>query len=59
MFDFGINLVLVAGLEPAWYCYQWILSPSRLPISPHERIHIHYNKYHSELQAVIFDFYHI
>ena len=23
-----------AGLEPAWYCYRWILSPVRLPISP-------------------------
>lgn len=28
------NMVPEVGLEPTWYCYQWILSPSRLPISP-------------------------
>ena len=22
------------GIEPGWYCYRWILSPVRLPISP-------------------------
>jgi hypothetical protein len=23
-----------AGIEPARYCYHWILSPARLPIPP-------------------------
>ena len=31
-------LVLMAGLEPARYCYRGILSPLRLPISPHQQI---------------------
>ena len=31
-------LVLVAGLEPARYCYHGILSPGCLPIPPHEHI---------------------
>ena len=31
-------LVLMAGLEPARYCYRGILSPLRLPISPHQHI---------------------
>ena len=30
-------LVLVTGLEPVRYCYRGILSPLRLPISPHQR----------------------
>ena len=29
-------LVLVTGLEPVRYCYRGILSPLRLPISPHQ-----------------------
>ena len=33
-----MGLVPVAGLEPARYRYQWILSPSRLPIPSHRRI---------------------
>ena len=32
-----VFLVPVAGLEPARYCYQWILSPPRLPIPTHRR----------------------
>ena len=28
-------MVPVAGVEPARYCYQWILSPPRLPIPTH------------------------
>ena len=31
------GLVLMAGLEPARYCYRGILSPLRLPIPPHQR----------------------
>ena len=31
-------MVGVAGLEPARYCYQRILSPLRLPITPHSRL---------------------
>ena len=31
-------MVGVAGLEPARYLYQWILSPSRLPIPPHPHL---------------------
>ena len=31
-------LVPMAGVEPARYCYQRILSPSRLPIPSHRRI---------------------
>ena len=31
-------LVLMAGLEPARYCYRGILSPLRLPISPHQQM---------------------
>ena len=34
----SVTLVPVAGLEPARYRYQWILSPSRLPIPSHRRI---------------------
>ncbi len=30
-------MVPVAGLEPARYRYQWILSPSRLPIPSHRQ----------------------
>ena len=33
-----ILLVLMAGLEPARYCYRGILSPLRLPISPHQQM---------------------
>lgn len=29
------GLVPMAGLEPAWSKLRWILSPLRLPISPH------------------------
>ena len=39
------SLVGVAGLEPARYLYQWILSPSRLPIPPHPQMRLHV--YHS------------
>lgn len=31
-------LVLKVGLEPTRYCYPGILSPLRLPISPHQHI---------------------
>ena len=31
----GKPLVPVVGVEPTWYCYQRILSPSRLPIPPY------------------------
>ena len=31
-------MVLVTGLEPVRYCYRGILSPLRLPISPHQLI---------------------
>ena len=34
------DLVPVAGLEPARYRYQRILSPSRLPISPHRHTYL-------------------
>ena len=34
-------LVPMAGVEPARYCYQRILSPSRLPIPSHRLIKIH------------------
>ena len=38
-FGYGLRfLVPVAGVEPARYCYQRILSPSRLPIPSHRRI---------------------
>ena len=30
--------MLMAGLEPARYCYRGILSPLRLPISPHQQM---------------------
>ena len=30
----SISMVPEVGLEPTWYCYRWILSPLRLPISP-------------------------
>ena len=36
--DDAFCLVPVAGLEPARYCYQWILSPPRLPIPTHRRL---------------------
>jgi hypothetical protein len=29
-----IKMVPEAGIEPAWSCLRWILSPVRLPISP-------------------------
>ena len=32
-----LNLMLVAGLEPARCCHRGILSPLRLPIPPHQR----------------------
>ena len=35
-----LALVPVAGLEPARYRYQRILSPSRLPISPHRHTYL-------------------
>ena len=35
-----INLVPVVGLEPTQYCYQWILSPSCLPIPPYRHKNI-------------------
>ncbi|MDN5361401.1 MAG: hypothetical protein PWP70_448 [Moorella sp. (in: firmicutes)] len=31
-------LVPKAGVEPARYCYHWILSPARLPVPPLRRI---------------------
>ena len=31
-------MVPMTGLEPVRYCYRGILSPLRLPISPHRRI---------------------
>ena len=34
-----MGLVPVAGLEPARYRYQWILSPSRLPIPSHRHLY--------------------
>ena len=36
----GIILVPMAGVEPARYCYQRILSPSRLPIPSHRLINV-------------------
>ena len=40
-FGYGLRfLVPVAGVEPARYCYQRILSPSRLPIPSHRRIYL-------------------
>ena len=33
---FAPIMVLVTGLEPVRYCYRGILSPLRLPISPHQ-----------------------
>ena len=38
---YALFFVLVTGLEPVRYCYRGILSPLRLPISPHQ----HINKY--------------
>ncbi len=35
----GYPMVLVTGLEPVRYYYRGILSPLRLPISPHQRTH--------------------
>ena len=32
------GVVLVAGLEPARYCYRGILSPLCLPVPPHQLI---------------------
>ena len=43
-------MVPVAGLEPARYCYQWILSPPRLPIPTHRR-NIYYTPYFMKKQA--------
>ena len=37
-------MVLVTGLEPVRYCYRGILSPLRLPISPHQQIYLQLNK---------------
>ena len=34
----SFNMVPIAGVEPAWYCYRGILSPLRLPISPYRQI---------------------
>lgn len=31
-----------AGIEPARYCYHWILSPARLPISPQSHFYLEY-----------------
>ena len=31
-------MVLTTGFEPAWYRYRGILSPLRLPISPHQHM---------------------
>ena len=45
-------LVPVAGVEPARYCYQRILSPSRLPIPSHRRILLS-----NRINIVIFRFY--
>ena len=35
----GVDPVMVGeeGIEPSWYCYHWILSPTRLPIPPFAR----------------------
>ena len=35
-----LNLLLVAGLEPARGCPRGILSPLRLPIPPHQQLFI-------------------
>ena len=32
------TMVPMTGLEPVRYCYRGILSPLRLPISPHRRV---------------------
>ncbi len=51
-------LVPVVGLEPTRYCYQRILSPSRLPIPPHRRALILYHK--SERKSIaICNFFHL
>ena len=36
-------LVPLIGVEPIWYHYQWILSPSRLPIPPQRQANKLYN----------------
>ena len=33
-----VKLVLMPGLEPGWDCSRGILSPLRLPISPHQHL---------------------
>ena len=38
-----LNLMLVAGLEPARCCHRGILSPLRLPIPPHQHYLNNYN----------------
>ena len=35
-FMYAVQMVLVTGLEPVRYFYRGILSPLRLPISPHQ-----------------------
>lgn len=35
---YAFNMVGAEGLEPSQYCYQWILSPSRLPIPPRPHV---------------------
>ncbi len=35
-------MVALVGLEPTWYCYHWILSPARLPISPQSHFCLEY-----------------
>ena len=42
--DFS-GLVPVTGLEPVRCCHRGILSPLRLPISPHRRVSIDFEYY--------------
>ena len=38
-------VVPLIGVEPIWYHYQWILSPSRLPIPPQRQASKLYNTF--------------
>ena len=44
-------LVLVTGLEPVRYCYRGILSPLRLPISPHQHCDLYIIAFKIKSQA--------
>ena len=47
-----LDMVPVAGLEPARHRWRWILSPLRLPIPSHRRMELnHYTVYCSKMQV--------